>query len=87
MYHEFLETNFCIVKIIIGRIPLLILYNYNFYYNYIYYNKIMMYICTAMLSGFDFIQKGEDEEEEVGEEEYQEYLEVGDKLTSTGNDT
>ena len=44
-----------------------------------------MYICTAMLSGFDVIQKGEDEEEEVGEEEYQEHLEVGDKLTSTEN--
>ena len=36
-----------------------------------------------MLSGFDVIQKGEDEEEEVGEEEHQEHLEVGDKLTST----
>ena len=36
-----------------------------------------MYIYIAMLSGFDVIQKGDEEEEEVGEEDH---LEVGDKL-------
>ena len=36
-----------------------------------------------MLFGYDNIQKGEEEEEEV-EEDYQEHLEVGDKLTFPG---
>ena len=37
-----------------------------------------------MLFGYDIIRKGEEEEEEVGEEEHQEHLEVGDKLTFAG---